>query len=411
MIRTSRKPVYKKQNYFSTEELKTIYSPVHYPDPALKFKKMNVIVIIVESLGKETLGCYNRELDNGTYLGYTPFLDSLAKNSVVFINSFANSKWSIDGTPALIAGIPSLQEAFTQSFCANNAINSLPSCLSEKGYTTAFAHGAPNGSLGLTGFAVMAGIHKYIGKNEYANNADFDGVWGVWDHKFLPFFSRECSRIKEPFFASVFTTSSHHPYKIPTSLSTLFAEGPLPIYRSIRYVDYALKLFFKEASNQSWFQNTIFVISGDHACIRYHDVYKTSLGAYGVPLIFYTPGGQLAARRDYGTAQQIDVMPTILNFLGYNKPYFAFGKDLFDEKEDKIAINYVGDSFQMIWDNWVIQYNTHETIALYDLKNDLLMINNLVGENDSVQSRMERKVKAIVQQHNNRMADNWLLPD
>jgi arylsulfatase A-like enzyme len=135
------------------------------------------------------------------------------------------------------------------------------------------------------------------------------------------------------------------------------------------------------------------------------------LGAYGVPLIFYTPGGQLAARRDYGTAQQIDVMPTILNYLGYDKPYFAFGKDLFDEKEDKIAINYVGDSFQMIWDNWVIQYNTHETIALYDLKNDLLMINNLVGENDSVQSRMERKVKAIVQQHNNRMADNRLLPD
>lgn len=411
MIRTSRKPIYKRQCYFSPKELKTIYSPVHYPDTTKSQKKMNVVLIIVESLGKEALGFYNRQLDDGTYKGYTPFLDSLAEHSLVFMDSFSNSKWSIDGTPSLIAGIPSLQEAYTQSFYANNAINTIATCLAQKGYSTVFAHGAPNGSLGLNGFVRAAGISKYIGKNEYANNADFDGVWGIWDHKFLPFFARECGGLPEPFLASVFTVSSHHPYKIPSELMGHFAEGPLQIYKSIRYADYSLGVFFREASKHPWFQNTVFVISGDHTCERFHDVYKTSLGAFGVPLIFYTPGGQLAPRKDYGVAQQIDVMPTILNYLGYGKPYFAYGKDLFDNREDKIAINYVGDSFQLIWDDWVIQHNTHETVALYDRKNDPLLKNNLAWKNDTVQRRMERKVKAFIQQHNNRMADNRLLPD
>ena len=411
MIRTSRKPVYKKQSYFSPEELKTIYSPLHYPDTTKSFKKMNVVVVIVESLGKETLGYYNTGLDNGTYKGYTPFLDSLANHSLVFMNSFCNTRYSIDATPSLIAGIPSLQEAFTQSFYANNTINTLASCLSSKGYSSVFAHGAPNGSLGLNGFAVSAGISKYIGKNEYGNDADYDGVWGIWDHKFLPFFARECSRLQEPFLASVFTVSSHHPHKIPSELTGRFAEGPIPFYKSIRYGDYALSQFFKEASDLPWFRNTIFIITGDHACVRYHEEYQTSLGAFGVPLIFYTPGGQLEARKDYGVAQQIDVMTTILNYLGYDKPYFAFGKDLLDPRQDKIAVNYIGNAFQLIWDEWVVQHDTHKTVAIYNRETDPLLKNNLVGKNDSIQSRLERKVKAFIQEHNNRMVDNKLLPD
>lgn len=411
MLRTSRMQVYKRQNYFSEQELELIYSPIHRPDSVREFKKMNVVVIIVESLCKEALGCYNRQLDHGTYQGYTPFLDSLAEHSLVFMNSFANSKISIEASPAVLASIPSLQESFTQSFYSNNAINSLATCLSTKGYETVFAHGAPNGSLGLNAFTVMAGIKKYIGKDEYDNDADYDGVWGIWDHKFLPYFARECTKLQQPFLSSVFTVSSHHPYKIPKELSNKFAEGPIPIFRSLRYADYSLRKFFDEASRQSWFGNTIFVITGDHISGRYHEEYKTSLGAFGVPLIFYTPGKQILARNDFQIAQQIDVMPTILNFLGFDKPYFAFGKDLLDDKEDKISINYIGNAFQLIWDNWVIQYNTSNTVGLFDRVNDPLLKNDLVGKNDTIQARMECKVKALIQQHNNRMVDNRLLPE
>ena len=409
MLRTSRMQVYKKQNYFSEQELESIYSPVHRPDSVREFKKMNVVLIIVESLCKEALGCYNRQIDNGNYQGYTPFLDSLANHSLVFMNSFANSKISIEASPAVLASIPSMQESFTQSFYSNNAINSLATCLSEKGYETVFAHGAPNGSLGLNAFTVMAGINKYIGKDEYGNDADYDGVWGIWDHLFLPFFARECTKLQQPFLSSVFTVSSHHPYKLPKELANQFAEGPIPIFRSLRYADYSLMKFFDEASKQPWFENSIFVITGDHISGRYHEEYKTSLGAFGVPLIFYTPGKQIMALKDLRIAQQIDVMPTILNYLGYDKPYFAFGKDLLDDREDKIAFNYIGNAFQLIWDDWVIQNNTSNTVGLFNRVKDPLLKNNLVGKNDTIQVRMERKIKAIIQQHNNRMIDNRIL--
>ena len=411
MLRTSRMQVYKKQNYFSEQELESIYTPIHRPDSVREFKKMNVVIIIVESLCKEALGYYNRQLDNGTYQGYTPFLDSLSEHSLVFMNSFANSKISIEASPAVLASIPSMQESFPQSFYSNNAINSLATCLSAKGYETVYAHGAPNGSMGLNAFAVMAGINKYIGKDEYGNDADYDGVWGIWDHLFLPFFARECTKLHEPFLASVFTVTSHHPYKLPKELADQFAEGPIPIFRSLRYADYSLKKYFDEASKQPWFGNTIFLITGDHISGRYHEEYKTSLGAFGVPLIFYTPGKQIPARKDLRIAQQIDVMPTILNYLGYDKPYFAFGKDLFDDREDKIAFNYIGNAFQLIWDDWVIQNNTSKTVSLFNQDSDPLLKNNLVGKNDTIQVRMERKIKAIIQQHNNRMVDNRMLPE
>ena len=410
MLRTSGKPVFKKQDYFTEEELKLIYSPVHHSDSVKELKKMNVVIFIIESLGKETLGFYNRELDNGTYQGYTPFLDFLAEHSLVFMNSFANGRISIDASPSVLAAIPSLQESFTQTFYANNAINSLPSCLAKKGYETVFAHGAPNGSMGLNAFAIMAGINRYIGKDEYGNNDDYDKVWGIWDHKFLPFIARECTKLQQPFQTTLFSVSSHHPYKVPEELASEFEEGTLPIHRSIRYADYSLRKFFESASQQPWFGNTVFVITGDHTCTPYHKEYKTTLGAFGVPLIFYTPGRQLKSAKDYRVAQQIDIMPTILSFLGYDEPYFAFGKNLLDDGQDQIAVNYSGNAFQMLWDSWLIQHNGSKTLAMFDRGNDPLLKNNLMGKNDTVQYRMERKMKAFIQQHNNRMVENRLLP-
>ena len=288
---------------------------------------------------------------------------------------------------------------------------SLASCLSEKGYDRMYAHSGANGSIGLNAFASVAGFNRYLGKDEYNNNADYDGVWGIWDHKFLPFYARECSKLKEPFFTSIFTVSSHDPFKLPSDLEDRFASGPMPIYRSIRYADYSLQMFFKEAARQSWFGNTIFVITGDHTSGRFHEEYKTSLGAFGVPLIFYTPGRQIPPRFDDRIAQQIDIMPTILNYLGYDRPWFAFGKDLFDDHTDRIAVNYIGNTFQLIWDGWVIQHNTTTTVGLYNRFNDPLMKNNLAGQNDSIQNRMEHKVEAVIQQYNNRMIDNRLVPE
>jgi phosphoglycerol transferase MdoB-like AlkP superfamily enzyme len=409
MMVTLTKTKFVKQHYFDDATLDSLYSPIHNPDPGLQFNPKNVVVIIVESLGKETLGVYNRHLEDGHYRGYTPFLDSLAEHSLVFLNSYANGRISIEGCPSILSSIPSLQESFTHSFYYTNNFQSLPGLLAKKGYSSLFAHGAPNGSLGLNAYSVAAGFETYIGKNEYNNNKDYDGVWGIWDHLFLPFFANQCARLKMPFIATVFTTSSHHPYKIPKELSDRFRPGTLPIHRSIRYADYSLREFFREAAKQPWYDNTIFVITGDHTCEPYHAEYKTTVGNFGVPLIFFTPDESLKGF-DTRTAQHIDILPTVLSYLNYNEPFFAFGKNLSDTTGHNIAIHYTGNSFQLIWDNWVIQHNMKNTVALYDLSTDRLLKNNLAGKNPEVQWRMEQKVKAVIQQYNNRMIENRMTP-
>jgi phosphoglycerol transferase MdoB-like AlkP superfamily enzyme len=410
MLLSSDKPIFPKQNYFTSEaELDSVFTPVHLADTSRTKRRLNVVVIMVESLGREAIGFYNQELENGKYAGYTPFLDSLCKRSFVFINSFANSRISIEGSPAIIAGIPSMQESYTLSLYSGNKIMSLASCLKKLGYESCYFHGAPNGSLGLNSFARVAGFDKYYGKNEYNNNKDYDGAWGIWDHKFLPFVANTLGNTDSSFFAFVYTVSSHHPFKIPESLKDKFREGSDKINRSLSYADFSLKVFFDSASKKSWYNNTIFVITGDHTYIPpFHQEYNNPLGNFTVPIIFYEPGGNLAGV-DSILAQHIDIMPTILNYLGYPRPYFAFGQDLFEHNPDKFAVNYVGNSFQIIHKKWVLQFNLKETTAIYNLESDKEMTNNLVGTVDAIQSYLERLVKAFIQQYNNRLVDNKMI--
>jgi arylsulfatase A-like enzyme len=409
MILSSDKPVYPKQHYFASEaELDSVYSPVHRADISRIKRRLNVVIIMVESLGREPIGFYNQRLENGHYAGYTPFLDSLCKHSYVFMNSYANSRISIEGTPAIVASIPSLQESYTVSLYSGNKIMSLASCLKNIGYDTYYFHGAPNGSLGLNSFAKIAGFDKYFGKNEYNNNKDYDGAWGIWDHKFLPFVVRTLGNKSDPFLTYVFTASSHHPFTLPESLKDRFHEGTEKIYKTISYTDYAIKLFFDSASTKSWFKNTIYVITGDHTCTSHYSEYSTLLGRYMVPIIIYEPGSNLSGT-DSITAQQIDIMPTVLNYLGYTEPYFAFGQDLFEHNPDKFAVNYSGNSFQIIHQNWVLHFNLRETTAVYNIGKDKEMTINLVGKVDSIQHYLERHVKAFIQQYNNRLVDNNMI--
>jgi len=408
VMRTSSRKVLYPLDYFSPSKLDSIYNPVHQPvESGRSFKPLNVVVFIVESLGREPLGCFNRSLDGGKYKGYTPFLDSLAQHSLIFVNSFANSRRSIEGSPAVLASIPSLEGSFTLSNYADNDITSLPNELKSKGYSTAFFHGAPNGSMGLSAFANKAGIEKYFGKNEYGNDGDFDGVWGIWDHLFLPYTVNIMDKLPKPFFSAIFTVSSHDPYKIPPRLKGQIPEGKIKMHRSIGYADYALKQFFRRAQHTSWFDSTLFVITGDHTCTPYFPRYHTSVVVYTVPIIFYQPHSKLVGV-DSLTAQQIDIMPTVLGYLGYDHPYFSFGQNLLTPTKSKFAINYIGNAFQLIKGDWVLIYDLKKIIGFYNIKDDPLMENNLSGSASEIKDQMFDLVRAVIQQFNNRMIDNRL---
>ncbi len=399
-----------RENYFASQsELDSIYNPVHHPAKDSAFRKDNVVIIILESFSKEFVGTFNKGLDNGTYKGYTPFIDSLIGESKTFKWSFATGRKSIDAMPSVLASIPSIVEPYVLSVYSGNKINSIASLLSKKGYDCSFFHGAPNGSMGFSAFARLAGFQHYYGKSEYNNDNDFDNIWGIWDEPFFQYFANTLNTKQQPFMASIFSVSSHEPFKVPAKYEGVFPKGTAPLHQCVGYTDYALRRFFETASKMPWFKNTLFVITADHAAATVtHEEYKTSVNAFSIPIIFYKPGSDLKGMDDR-LIFQTDIMPSILSYLHYDEPYFAFGSNVLGEDVTKqhFGVNYLGFR-QLYRGEYVLQSSETEATALYNFAKDSLLKNNLLTTETAKRDTLERYLKAFKQQYNNRMIDDKL---
>jgi phosphoglycerol transferase MdoB-like AlkP superfamily enzyme len=412
LLRTIDTNVFVVPNYFdSAEEMEAVYTPIHIPSDSLQMEKKNVVVLIVESFGREYIGALNKTLEDGKYKGYTPCVDSLISKSTTFSHSFCNGRKSIDGMPSILSSIPMFVEPFILTPSSMNDYTGLAGILAKEGYETAFFHGAQNGSMGFQAFAQKTGFQRYYGRTEYEEScgtADFDGTWAIWDEPFLQFFANEMSKMKQPFMTSVFTASSHHPFAVPENYKKQFVEEELEIHKCIRYTDMSIGKFFDTASRQPWFKNTIFVLTSDHTNMSNHAEYQTDLGGFCSPIIIYDPSRPEGKTVDK-IAQQIDILPTILGMLNYTKPYFGFGIDVLNTpKEDTWAVNYLNGYYQYVRYGYVLQFDGTSTTAIYSL-DDKLMKNNIKGKVE-IQQQMERELKAIIQQYMERMKQDCLHP-
>jgi len=417
LYRTIGKAVFVVPEYFQSEaEMEKYFTPVHVPTDSVPMAKKNVVVLIVESFGREYIGALNRTLDNSRYQGYTPHVDSLIARSITFSHSYCNGRKSIDGMPSILSSIPMFVEPFFLTPASMNHVSGIASLLAGEGYQTAFFHGAQRGSMGFQAFARSTGFQDYYGREDYdadsrfGGDADFDGMWAIWDEPFLQYYCAKMSEMKEPFMTAVFTASSHHPYVIPEKYQDVYPEEGLVIHKCIRYTDMAIGRFFQQASRQPWFKNTIFVLTSDHTNQSDHMEYQTDLGGFCSPIIIYEPGvTDRKPEMQQKIAQQIDILPTLMGRLHYSKPYFAFGIDVLNTPaEDTWAVNYMNGIYQYVKHGHVIQFDGQKTKAVYALT-DSLMLQNLVDRFPQ-QKQMEREVKAIVQQYMSRMTQDRLQP-
>jgi len=411
LVRTWNVNQLKEVSYYTDAKAEKIYSPLHKgntkKDAALR--KDNVVIILLESFSKEMVGGYNKDLDAGNYKGYTPFIDSLMSVSKVFWNSFANGRKSIDALPSVLAGIPGGMDPFVLTPYASDSIHSLPYILDQEGYNTSFFHGAPNGSMGFKALVNLLGVQHYYGKTEYNNDEDFDGMWGIWDEPFFQFFANTLSTFKQPFFSTIFSVSSHHPFKVPPQYAGKFKKGPLPVMECIGYTDMALRKFFEKASHTDWYKNTLFIISADHSTEAYHPNYQNAWGDIAIPILLYHPGDSTLRGVDSsGVIQQIDVMPSILSYLNYNKPFFAFGENVFDPQRLNFSV-YYNSGYRWIENNFLLYFDGKKSKSLFDYKKDKLLENNLIDSEPQIAERMERHLKAFIQQYNNRLIRNQLI--
>ncbi|MBI9065726.1 MAG: sulfatase-like hydrolase/transferase [Salinivirgaceae bacterium] len=400
IVKTVGRQNLQNPKYYSATEIVDVFNPIHdYKHN--EFHKKNVVILILESFGKEYSGFLNDTI------GYTPFLDSLMQQGVVCTNAYANGKRSLDALPAILTSLPVLMDnAFITSSYAANTIESLGGILSSNGYNTSFYHGGKTGTMGFNYFTKLAGVSNYYGMEDYPSLEDYDGSWGIFDEAYLQYFANELTKNKTPFFSTIFTLSSHHPYKIPEKYTEKFPKGELVNLESIGYADYALKLFFKTATTKPWFNNTLFILTADHTAQAKGTFYKKNAGKYAVPIVFYAPGDS-TMRFDINTpVQHADIFPSVLDYLGYSQPFLSLGSSIFCKNEPRYAISYVNGIYQFIYKDITIHFNGEEVIAAeklfknqsesIDLENNILM--------EVIEA--ERLLKGIIQQFNTRMSKN-----
>ena len=416
LLTTLHKSDYKDPHFFEADQLDAIFNPVKNADaPDGEMQRMNVVVFLLESFSREYTGFFNKDLDGGQYQGYTPFLDSLLAHSYSFEYAFANGIRSVDCMPAAFAGIPRYINPFCYYLYSNNTLQGLPQMLRDEGYATAFFHGAPNSTLGFKAFANSIGFEQYYGMDEYGDK-DFDGTWAIFDEPYLQYFAEQTDQIArqgKPFFLTVFTASSHDPFRVPDQYKDIFDKGKMPMHNVISYADHAIKCFFDKVKDKPWFNNTIFVFSADHTGLYYREEYNNEMGKFLIPIFFYTPGGQLPVRCDSTRLmQQADITPSVLHLLNYRKPYFSFGKDVFSQ--DSTFVNYVfndwnGTSMYYL-DSLMIEYHGNQLTGIYDFRHDFSLKSNLLERRGQLPRLpfMQRQIEAIIQQYVTRMKENRL---
>lgn len=251
--------------------------------------------------------------------------------------------------------------------------------------------------MGFLAFCNRSKFDYYFGMEDFPDQSFFDGSWGIYDEPFLEFSAEELNKAKQPFFATIFTLSSHPPYNLPKKYNGVFPKGKSKIHELIGYTDYSLKMFFKKIQNEKWFKNTIFIITADHTSSEsFVPKYKSYLGRHQIPLIFYSGDNSLKGVNKKIT-QHIDIMPTILDYISCNKPFYSFGKSVF--REYQWAIISKSDEKFLITNNGVLHKD----------KNTCKTYKNIELNEDTNTSTIDLlKMNAILQTFNNNMILNNL---
>ena len=288
---------------------------------------------------------------------------------------------------------------------SNNFQTSFPTILNAEGYTSAFFHGGDNGTMGFQEFSHFAGYDDYFGRTEYSDTKDYDGNWGIWDEEFLQYTANTINTKKQPFFATVFTLTSHHPYNIPDKYINTFPEGQYEICKTISYTDYSLQQFFETAKKMPWFKNTLFIFSADHTGISEDAFYTNRVGNYAIPIIYYLPGSNLKGV-DSMVTQQIDIMPSVLDYLNYPNPYFAFGTSVFDSTASHFALCNNNATYQYVENGYSMQLNREKSEDLFYYKRDSLLKKNLIASEKKKAKPMEMRARAIIQTYQQSLINN-----
>ena len=252
--------------------------------------------------------------------------------------------------------------------------NAMGDFFAKKGYNTSFYNGSVSGSMGFLAYSRRAGIKTIKSRSDYeaaCGTSDYDGNWGIWDEEFLQYYAHDLTKqykvSNKPFFSTLFTISSHHPFVLPERYKDSFHQLTDKFQPSVEYTDMSLRKFFETANSQPWYDNTVFVIVADHD-IRDLFGRRTMATKNRIIHFIYTPDGSLCGTHDKIT-QQINIKPTMYHLFGNNAPFAAFGRSDFDNP-NPFAISASTGIYQWMGQEQVIILADKQLQSIYNYNTD-----------------------------------------
>ncbi|MDH4234806.1 MAG: LTA synthase family protein [Gallionella sp.] len=288
-------------------------------------KPRNVVLVSVESLSASFVGAY------GSTQGLTPNLDELARDGMKFDQVYATGTRTVRGLEALSLGTPPIPGQAIVRRLNNEHLSTIGELLEHQGFSPFFFYG---------GYGYFDNMNAYFSVNDYRvldrtdfpkESVMFENVWGVADEALYDNVIRTFDNKVEtdkPFFAHIMTTSNHRPYTYPDGRINIPSPGGRE--GAVKYTDYAIGKFIRDAKAKPWFKDTLFVIVADH-CASVAGKSKLPVAGYRIPLIFYAPALLKPATYPH-MVSQIDIAPTLIKILGMKGDEHFFGSYIFDKE-------------------------------------------------------------------------------
>jgi phosphoglycerol transferase MdoB-like AlkP superfamily enzyme len=323
--------------------------------------RLNVVLVSSESFGAEFSQLYGSERN------LTPNFDAFASQSLWFPHTYASGTRTVRGLEAFVSSIPPIPTVSILRRPRNENVATWGAVMRSLGYQTSFLYG---------GYGYFDNMNYFFGNNGFdivdrtsIERVRFENIWGVsdedlFDHS-LEYLDRAHATGK-PFFSIIMTTSNHKPFTFPEGLEK-YGIPPEGGGREagVRYADFALGRFLRDAKSHSWFDDTIFVVAADHGA-RVYGAEQIPLKTYEIPLMVFSPK-HIAPRRVDSLMTQIDIAPTVLGMLGlpYSAPFF--GQDALNTPSDRrVAFFNHNHDVAIYRDGRMVVFGLKKSIRTYD---------------------------------------------
>ena len=307
--------------------MKKIYqTPVDTTVHVLKTDRPNIVLFILESWSADLIE------DLGGKSGITPEFRKFQQNGILFDQIYASGSRSEQGMASIFSGFPA--HPVSSITVQPDKFVKLPSVikdLNKAGYSTAFYFG---------GQLIYGNIKSYIifnGFNKVMEGTDFpkqlpQGKLGIHDQYTLSYLLDDLAKMKQPFFASLFTLSTHSPWDQPFEKSLKWGDNEREYINAAYYTDHCLGQFYEKAKRLPWFKNTLFIIVADHSHNSYRNWHPESKEYHKIPMLFF---GNVIRDEFKGTrwnklGNQQDIPVTLLEQLNLASPGFEYSKNLFN---------------------------------------------------------------------------------